>query len=87
MDHVSNQSRPGLLAGTHASAEAGATTTVGGSTRVLRDTYSLLSMTLLFSAACAAAHAAASSWAGSAHTRQRADRSRDARLPTANANR
>ena len=55
MDHVSNQPRPGLLAGTHVSAEAGASTTAGSPTRVLRDTYSLLSMTLLFSAACAAA--------------------------------
>ena len=54
MDHVSNQPRPGLLAGTHVSAEAGAAITAGSPTRVLRDTYSLLSMTLLFSAACAA---------------------------------
>ena len=60
MNHVSNQTRPGLLDGTDVSAEAGAATTTGSPARVLRDTYSLLSMTLLFSAACVAASVALS---------------------------
>ena len=55
MDHVSNLPRPGVLAGTHVSAKAGAATTAGSPTRVLRGTYSLLSLTLMFGAACAAA--------------------------------
>ena len=55
MDHISNEVRPGLLSRQPAPADMAASANAAGSARVLRDTYALLAMTLIFSAACAGA--------------------------------
>ena len=55
MDHISDEVRPGPLSRQPAPADTATSANAAGSARVVRDTYALLAMTLIFSAACAGA--------------------------------